>query len=102
MKRLVAIIVILAVLGFGASRAYDWWNYQLTTPVSTTSQPVVFHVEVGSLPADVAGDLDRQHLLRNRTVFEWYVRVSGTGSQFQAGSFLLNRNMNMVQIANAL
>ena len=102
MKRLVGIILILALLGLGASRAYDWWNYQLSTPVSTTSQPVVVHVQIGELPADVAGDLDRQHLLRNKTVFEWYVRISGVGSRFQAGSFLLNRNMNMVQISTAL
>ena len=102
MKRLVAIIVILALLGLGASRAYDWWNFQVTTPVSTTSQPVIFHIQDGELPTDVAADLDRQHLLRNRTVFEWYVRVSGVGSRFQAGSFLLNRNMSMVQISTAL
>ncbi len=102
MKRLVGIVVILALLGLGASRGYDWWNYQVTTPVSTTSQPVVVHVQIGELPADVAGDLDRQHLLRSKTIFEWYVRISGVGSRFQAGSFLLNRNMNMVQIANAL
>ena len=102
MKRLVAITVILALLGLGASRAYDWWNFQVTTPVSTTSQPVIFHIQDGELPTDVAADLDRQHLLRNRTVFEWYVRVSGVGSRFQAGSFLLNRNMSMVQISTAL
>lgn len=102
MRKLVALVIILAVLGFGASRGYDWWNYELNTPVSSTSQPVAYHVQVGELPADVAGDLDRLHLLRNRTVFEWYVRISGVGSKFQAGSFLLNRNMSMVQIADAL
>jgi len=69
LKRLVAITVILALLGLGASRAYDWWNFQVTTPVSTTSQPVIFHIQDGELPTDVAADLDRQHLLRNRTVF---------------------------------
>ncbi|HEV2217230.1 MAG TPA: endolytic transglycosylase MltG [Candidatus Dormibacteraeota bacterium] len=102
MRKLVALVIILAVLGFGASRAYDWWSYELNTPVSTASEPVTYHVQVGELPADVAGDLDRLHLLRNRTVFEWYVRISGVGSKFQAGSFLLNRNMTMVQIADAL
>ncbi len=93
---------MLAVLGFGASRGYDWWNYEINTPVSNTSQPVVFHVQEGELPADVASDLDRQHMLRSKTVFEWYVRISGVGSRFQAGSFLLNRNMSVVKIADAL
>lgn len=102
MKKLIAFVVVLAVLGFGASRGYDWWNYQLNTPVSSTSEPVAFHVQNGELPGDVANDLDGKHLLRNKTVFEWYVRISGVGSGFQAGSFLLNRNMNMVKIATAL
>src|ERR1051326_1661963 len=102
MRKLIALLVVLAVLGFGASRGYDWWNYQLNTPVSTSSQPVVFHVQVGELPADVATDLDHQHLLRDKNVFDWYVRLSGVGSHFQAGSFVLNRNMSMLQIANAL
>ena len=102
MRKLIAFVLILTVLGFGASRGYDWWNSELHTPVSSTSQPVVFHVQNGELPADVATDLDSKHLLRNKTVFEWYVRISGVGSSFQAGVFLLNRNMSMLQIASAL
>ncbi len=102
MKRLVAIIVILAVLGFGASRGYDWWNYNLNTPVSSTSESVVFHIQVGEVPSDVADDLSSKGLLRNKDLFEWYVRLTGVGPKFQAGSFVLNKNMSMVQIANAL
>lgn len=102
MKKLVAVVVILAVVGIGASRGYDWVNYELNTPVSVTSQPVVFHIQSGELPADVAADLDNKRLLRSRDVFEWYVRISGVGARFQAGAFLLNRNMSMLAIANAL
>ena len=102
MKKLAALILILVVLGFGASRAYDWWNYNLNTPVSTSSQPVAFHIQDGELPNEVADDLNSKGLLRNKDVFEWYVRITGIGRNFQAGAFVLNRNMSMLQIANLL
>ncbi|TMG62424.1 MAG: endolytic transglycosylase MltG [Chloroflexi bacterium] len=67
MKRLVAIIVILAVLGFGTSRAFDWWN-----------------------------------LIRSTIAFDMYTRLTDAGPKFQAGSFVLNTNMSLVQIVSAL
>lgn len=93
---------MLALLGVGASRAYDWWNYNINTAVSTTSQPVAFHIDQGELPSDVALDLANKGLIRNKDIFEWYLRLTGAGSSFQAGSFVLNRNMSIVQIVNAL
>ena len=102
MKKLAVFLVVVALIGVGASRAYDWWNYNLDTPVSTTSQSVPFKIQPGELPSQVGDDLDSKNLLRNRTVFDLYLRLTGIGSQFEAGSFVLNRNMNMVQIADAL
>ena len=102
MKKLIAAVVVLAVLGVGASRAYDWWNYNLNTPVSSTSQPVAFHIAPGEVPSDVAQALVDERLIRDKTIFEWYVRLTGAGSSFQAGSFALNRNMSIVQIVGAL
>jgi len=102
LRRLVAIVVILALVGFGASRAYDWWNYNLTTPVSSTSQPVVIRVQIGELPSDIANDLSSKGLLRSKDVFEWYVRLTGIGPRLQAGSYVMNRNMSMLEIAKTL
>ena len=48
MKRLVSALVVIAVLGFGTSRGYDWWNYNVNTPVSSASEPVVFHIDPGA------------------------------------------------------
>lgn len=102
MKKLVAFVVILALAGFGASRGYDWWNYNLNSPVSATRQAVVFHVAPGELPSEVAADLQAKNLIRNKDVFEWYVRLTGIGSRIQAGSFVLSPTMTLVQIADAL
>ena len=102
MKKLIAFVVVLAVIGVGASRAYDWWNYNVNTPVSSTSQPVPFSIKPDELPNQVGDELESKHLLRSRTVFDLYLRLTGYGSRFQAGAFVLNRNMSIAQIANAL
>ncbi len=102
MKRLVATLAVLAILGFGTSRAYDWWNYNVNTPVSASSQQVTFHIDPGELPSQVTDDLFAQHLIRDRTAFDLYVRFTGAGAKFEAGSFLLNRDMTIGQIVAAL
>jgi UPF0755 protein len=101
-KKLVAFVVILGVLGFGASRAYDWWNFNVNTPVSSTSHPVPFTIDPGELPADVADSLQAKGLIRSKDVFEWYVRITGVGARFEAGTFVLNTNMTIPQIVDAL
>jgi hypothetical protein len=41
-KKLFAVVVILAVLG-SSSRGYDWWSYNLNNPGVLTKQAVVVH-----------------------------------------------------------
>ena len=102
MKKLVAVLLVLVIAGVGASRVYDWWNYNINTPVSSSSEPVQFKIDQGELPSTVAQDLSDKGLIRNKDIFEWYLRLTGAGSSFQAGSFVLNRNMSIVQIVSAL
>ena len=96
------ILVLIALLGLGTSRAFDWWNYNIYTPVSSTSQQVVFRIEQGELPNEISDDLLGQHLIRDRNAFELYARLTGAAPKFQAGTFILNRNMSAAQIASAL
>jgi peptidoglycan lytic transglycosylase G len=102
MKRLAAALVAIAVLGFGTSRGYDWWNTSVNTPVSKVSETVVFTVDPGEPPSQVGDDLYSQRLIRDRTAFDLYLRFTGAGSSFEAGTFQLNRNMTMVQIVSSL
>jgi UPF0755 protein len=101
-RKLVSALVVIALLGLGTSRALDWWNYNLNTPVSQGSQSVVFHVDQGELASQISDDLYTQRLIRDRNAFDLYVRLTNAGPKFEAGTFLLNRNMSMVQIIDAL
>jgi len=101
-RKLVSALVVIALLGLGTSRALDWWNFNLNTPVSQSSQQVVFHIDQGELANQISEDLYTQRLIRDRNAFDLYVRLTNAGPKFEAGTFLLNRNMSMVQIINAL
>src|SRR5579864_4690147 len=102
MKRLIALVVVLALLGFGTSRAIDWWNFNVNTPVSSSSHTVPFRVDPGETPSEIGSDLFDQRLIRSTIAWDVYERVTNAGPKFQAGSFVLNTNMSMSQIVTAL
>jgi UPF0755 protein len=102
MKRLIAIVVVLALAGFGVSRGMDWWNYNVNTPVSTTSHTVPFHIDPGETPSQIGTDLHDVGLIRSTIAWDVYERVTGSGPKFQYGDFELNTNMSMSEIVVAL
>ncbi len=102
MRRLIALVVILALLGFGTSKAMDWWNFNVNTPVATSSHSVPFNVDQGETPTDIGTNLFNLHLIRSTVAFDFYTRVTDAGPKFEAGSFVLNWNMSLAQIVNSL
>jgi len=102
MRRLLVVLLGLAILGFGTSRGIDWWNFNVNTPVSSSSKSVPFHVDPGETPTQIGQDLYTLGLIRSTIAFDMYTRLTNTGPKFQAGSFVLNTNMSMVQIIDAL
>jgi UPF0755 protein len=102
MKRLLVVLLGLAILGFGTSRGIDWWNFNVNTPVSSSSKSVPFHVDPGETPTQIGQDLYALGLIRSTIAFDMYTRLTNSGPKFQAGSFVLNTNMSMVQIIDAL
>ena len=102
MKRLAVILLLIAILGFGTSRGIDWWNLNVNTPISSTSHPVTFHIDPGETPTQIGLDLYNLGLIRSTIAFDFYTRVNNAGPKFQAGSFVLNSNMSLVQIVGTL
>ncbi|TAN34434.1 endolytic transglycosylase MltG [bacterium] len=102
MKRLVAVLLVIALLGFGTSRAIDWWNFNVNTPISSTSHTVPFHIDQGETSAQIGDELLNLRLIRSALAFDIYARMTDAGPKFQAGAFVLNFNMTMAQIVAAL
>jgi UPF0755 protein len=101
-KRVVAIVVLIAILGFGTARAMDWWNFNVNTPISSTDKSVGFHIDPGETPTQIGTDLYTAGLIRSTIAFDMYTRLNNAGPKFQAGSFKLNTNMTLAQIVTAL
>lgn len=102
MKAAVAIVLVLAVLGFGTARGLDWWNYNVNTPVSSASHKVSFHVDQGESSTSIGTDLFDHGLIRSTIAWDLYVRVTDSAPKFQAGSFVLNTNMSISTIVTVL
>lgn len=102
MKRLVAIVVVIALLGFGTSRGIDWWNYNVNTPLSTSAHNVAFHIDQGETPSEIGTDLFINHLIRSTIAWDLYTRLTSAGPKLEAGDFVLNTNMSLAQIVSAL
>ena len=83
MKRLIGIVVVLALLAFGTTRAMDWWNFNVNTPISTTSKPVTFHVDPGETSVQIGQDLYNQGLIRSTIAFDMYTRLNQAGPKLQ-------------------
>jgi UPF0755 protein len=101
-KRLAVVLVIVAILGFGTSRGLDWWNFNVNTPISSTGKTVQFHVDPGETPSQIGQDLYTLGLIRSTIAFDLYTRWTNAGPKLEAGVFVLNMNMSMAQIVNAL
>ncbi len=102
MRRLIAIVVVLGILGFLVSRGMDWWNYNVNTPVSASGHGVIFHIDPGETPSQIGNDLYDLGLIRSTVAFDLYTRLHNAGPKFEAGTFQLNNNMTLAQIVEAL
>jgi UPF0755 protein len=102
MKRLLVLVFLLAGCGFAGDRGYDWYSYQINAPMSSTSQKVPFHIDQGESSDQIASDLAAKGLIRSPEVFLVYLRYQDKGAQLEAGDFVLDKTMNMLQIISAL
>jgi UPF0755 protein len=95
---IIAVAVILMVAG-GALVLKAWYARNLG-PVSSSTQTVYFPVVSGSTVHEIAVDLKRDNLVRSSSAFETYTR--GRHANLQAGTYALNRSMDVPQIVNKM
>jgi UPF0755 protein len=99
MKKILFLFLFLIVVGVGTSVVY----YEGTLPVSTVdTSPVGFVVKRGDSVNEIINNLAIDRLIRNRIVAYIVIKQKGIDRNIQAGSFRLNRSMNIFDITSAL
>jgi peptidoglycan lytic transglycosylase G len=102
LKKLVALVVVILVLGVAGNGVYGWYQGQINTAAGSGADPVKFSITPGESADQIAADLQAQGLIKNQTVFLLYVRVTGARAKFEAGDYELRKNMTMAQIVQVL
>ncbi len=97
-KRFIIVIVLLILIVF-FSLAGVFFFY--TTPVSSKNKDKVFTVESGELARDVFDNLENEGLIRSALIMKIYDKING-GFNLKAGEYVLNTNMNLIEIYNEL
>lgn len=101
-KVVVVLLLCLLVAVIGAMiAARQYYNTNLQ-PVSQLTASKLITIESGASTKQVAAQLHDASMIRDATVFEWYVRINGLRENIQAGSYYLRPNMSVQEIVGIL
>ena len=75
---------------------------KINTPVSDDASVVPFTVDVGESAFSVSNKLLEQNLITDADLFRLFLRYNGLDASLEAGDYVLRRNMNFREIAEAL
>ncbi|MCA9342769.1 endolytic transglycosylase MltG [Candidatus Saccharibacteria bacterium] len=102
MKILVIAILATVVIGggvlFGVRRYYN----ENLKPVSSTEQLQEFTIPVGSALPEIAESLKEATLIRNKQVFQQYVRNNGADADIKAGTYELSPSYSVQDIVEII
>lgn len=82
---------------------FIWWFVFELRPVNHQAKtPVAYQLAPSTSVTTMAQQLEQEGIIRNHTVFVWYVTVSGLRRGLQAGSYELSPADSTPQIASTL
>ncbi|WP_223879818.1 endolytic transglycosylase MltG [Paenibacillus spiritus] len=82
--RIALVLVLLLVLAAGGGAYYIWNGMK---PVKPAGPAVTFEVRKGMGSAEIADLLEEKGLIRNALLFKGYLKYTGEGGSFQAGTY---------------
>lgn len=89
-KPLLIMIVLALVVGGGVVLGARRYYHENLKPVSTSSQLVEFTIPSGAALPEIAESLKEANLIRNKQVFQQYVRNNGADEDIKAGTYELS------------
>ena len=102
-KMLMLVIPVVLVFMFGSFFAVnEWYKDNLRAVTDTHTEDVVVVVEEGASVREIADQLKDLGVVRNSTVFSWYVKWLDGASELQAGTYRFNSGQSVEQVVGAL
>jgi UPF0755 protein len=100
-KLLIAFVIILLLAAIAAGGLWFYVSSALK-PTPASDQEVRVKIASGSSPATIAHKLEESGIIRNNTIFVWYLKWQGIGAKFQAGEYAMKPGMTNDQIVEML
>lgn len=97
---LIPIVIIFMVASFVAVNR--WYQDNLQAVAETQTSDVIVVIETGTSVREIGDQLKNLGVIRNSTVFSWYVGRQDTRSELQAGTYRLNPGMDVPEIVTKL
>lgn len=94
-----AVLVILFVLG---TLFVNHLYHQDLQPVSNSQQTQIFTVKSGMSAKDIAGNLEKAHLIRSAWAMQLYIHSNESSSTMKAGTYALSPSQSVQSIVDIL
>ena len=95
-------VLFLGFLFLFAAVSLFYGKTLLKKPVSSQNQEIDFEIEKGWGVREISKKLEVEGLLKHPTLFIVYLKYKGLSSSIKAGNYVLNKNMNIIQLSEAL
>lgn len=99
---LVVILSLFAIIVGLPTGAFLWYQDQQRPVDSSSTKNIRVVIEQGMTPEMIGERLDENKLIKSRGGFEWYLRLTRSGSHLQAGVYSLSQNMTLSDIIDHL
>jgi UPF0755 protein len=102
--KLFAIIIPILLVFVGASlfAVNSWYNQNLKPLAADGAEDVIVLIESGTSLREIASQLEDLGVIRNATVFSWYVGRNDVRADLKAGTYRLNPSQDVATIAQIL
>ena len=98
---IIAIVIVIFIILIGVFGGITFYNSSLNAVMADDSSEVIVEIKNGSTATDIAEVLKEKNLIKNAFTFKIYTKLNKI-SGMQAGTYKLNRNMNVEQIVENL
>jgi len=95
------ILIILFIVLFFVIGVFFWQGIYLPKS-SVLTEEKIFLVEKGENLFQIAENLEKEDLIKNRFFFNFYVLIKGAQGKLQAGEYSLSPSMNIAEIAEKI